>query len=250
MYRDLDGESGELTGLTSTGSFSEESIRKGFIRKLYGILTIQLALTMGVMGIIMTESIKAYTASNIWLFWVTFFVSFGFLIALACCEDLRRKSPNNMICLAAFTAAEGLLLGVAMSTYRANGVLLAVGICALIVLGLTIFALQTRIYFTMMNGILFVLVLCLVLFGLFCVIFRSQIMMVVYASLGAIIFSCYIVVDTHLMMEGKHQYSLDPEEYVFASLNLYLDIINPFLIIIRLIEAALNSISMNLNSRK
>jgi hypothetical protein len=143
-----------------------------------------------------------------------------------------------MICLAGFTIAEGLLLGVATSTYSANSVLLAVGICALIVLGLTIFALQTRIDFTMMNGILFVLVLCLVLFGFFCAIFRSQIMMVLYASLGAIIFSCYIVVDTQMMMGGKHKYALDPEEYVFASLNLYLDIINLFLMILSLIGSA------------
>ena len=111
----------------------------------------------------------------------------------------------------------------------------AVGICALVVLGLTIFALQTKIDFTMCNGILFVLVLCLMIFGIFCAIFPSNIMNVVYASLGAVIFSCYIVVDTQLMMGGKHKYNLDPEEYVFASLNLYLDIINLFLMILSLV---------------
>ena len=111
----------------------------------------------------------------------------------------------------------------------------AVGICALVVLGLTIFALQTKIDFTMCNGILFVLVLCLMIFGIFCAIFPSNIMNVVYASLGAVIFSCYIVVDTQLMMGGKHKYALDPEEYVFASLNLYLDIINLFLMILSLV---------------
>ena len=111
----------------------------------------------------------------------------------------------------------------------------AVGICAIVVLGLTIFALQTKIDFTMCNGILFVLLMCLMIFGIFCAIFPGQIMNVVYASLGAVIFSCYIVVDTQMMMGGKHKYSLDPEEYVFASLNLYLDIINLFLMILSLV---------------
>ena len=73
------------------------------------------------------------------------------------------------------------------------------------------------------------------IFGIFCAIFPSNIMNVVYASLGAVIFSCYIVVDTQLMMGGKHKYELDPEEYVFASLNLYLDIINLFLMILSLV---------------
>merc|ERR1719412_1425961 len=127
------------------------------------------------------------------------------------------------------------MLGAACSTYEADSVLMAVGICAIIVLGLTIFALQTKLDFTMLNGLLFVLLLCLLIFGIFCAIFQDAILNVVYASLGAVIFSCYIVVDTQLMMGGKHKYSLDPEEYVFASLNLYLDIINLFLMILSLV---------------
>jgi len=235
MYQDMDGESGDTMGLTSSGEFLEQSIRRGFIRKVYGILTFQLTVTMGIMGIFFIESVKLYTSQNIWVFWTAFFISIGFLIGLTCCGDVRRKSPHNMILLSGFTVAEGLMLGVACSTYTAESVLMAVGICALVVLGLTIFALQTKIDFTMCNGILFVLVLCLMIFGIFCAIFPSNIMNVVYASLGAVIFSCYIVVDTQLMMGGKHKYALDPEEYVFASLNLYLDIINLFLMILSLV---------------
>jgi FtsH-binding integral membrane protein len=73
------------------------------------------------------------------------------------------------------------------------------------------------------------------IFGIFCGIFSSEILNGVYASLGAVIFSCYIVVDTQLMMGGKHKYAIDPEEYVYASLNLYLDIINLFLMILSLV---------------
>jgi len=235
MYQNMDGEMGDTSGLMSSGTFGEDNIRKGFIRKVYSILTFQLALTMGVMGIFFIEAVKDYTAHNIWLFWVAFFLSIGFLIGLTCCGDVRRKTPHNMILLVGFTLAEGLMLGVATSTYSANAVLMAVGITALVVLGLTIFALQTKIDFTMCNGILFALLLCLMIFGIFCAIFPSDIMNVVYASLGAVIFSCYIVVDTQLMMGGKHQYSIDPEEYVFATLNLYLDIINLFLMILSLV---------------
>ena len=37
------------------------------------------------------------------------------------------------------------------------------------------------------------------------------------------------------MLGGKHKYSLNPEEYVFAALNLYLDIINLFILILLLV---------------
>ena len=61
--------------------------------------------------------------------------------------------------------------------------------------------------------------------------------MIAYGSIGALIFSLYIVFDTQLMMGGKHKYALDPEEYIFAALNLYLDIINLFLYILMIVGA-------------
>ena len=76
------------------------------------------------MGIFFLDSVKDYTRENIWLFWVAFFLSFGFLIALTCCGDLRRKTPHNMILLVGFTLAEGFMLGVAASTYSADAVLM------------------------------------------------------------------------------------------------------------------------------
>jgi len=48
----------------------------------------------------------------------------------------------------------------------------------------------------------------------------------------------YLVFDTQLMLGGKHKYSLSPEEYIFAALNLYLDIINMFLYILSIVGRA------------
>ena len=65
--------------------------------------------------------------------------------------------------------------------------------------------------------------------------------MIGYGSAGALIFSLYIVYDTQLMMGGKHKYALDPEEYVFAALSLYLDVINLFLYILMIIGGSSSS---------
>ena len=48
------------------------------------------------------------------------------------------------------------------------------------------------------------------------------------------------MVDIQLMLGGKHNYALDPEEYVVATLNIYLDIINLFLMILSCIGIARN----------
>lgn len=40
------------------------------------------------------------------------------------------------------------------------------------------------------------------------------------------------------MMGGKHQYSISPEEYIFAALNLYLDIIQILMYVLMIIGAS------------
>ena len=41
-----------------------------------------------------------------------------------------------------------------------------------------------------------------------------------------------------MMMGGSHKYSVSPEEYIFAAIAIYLDIINIFLYILKLVAAA------------
>uniref|UniRef100_S4RAS8 Uncharacterized protein n=1 Tax=Petromyzon marinus TaxID=7757 RepID=S4RAS8_PETMA len=118
------------------------------------------------------------------------------------------------------------------SYYSANSVMWAAGITAFISLGLTIFSFQTKIDFTMKSGIMFVFLMALLSFGLMCAILRSDWANIAYATLGALVFAVYLVIDTQLMMGGKHRYSLNPEEYIFAALNLYIDIVSIFLFIL------------------
>ncbi len=63
----------------------------------------------------------------------------------------------------------------------------------------------------------------------------SYVMNLLYASLGALVFSLYLVFDTQLMLGGSHKYSISPEEYIFAALNLYLDIVNIFIYILAIV---------------
>merc|ERR1712113_85035 len=145
---------------------------------------------------------------------------------------------GNIIFLGVFTAAEGFMLGSLAARFEADAVLIAFGITSGVTLGLTLFAFQ-KIDFTACGGMLCALLMILMVAGfILAFVGTSRIAMIGYGSAGALIFSLYIVYDTQLMMGGKHKYSLDPEEYIFASLNLYLDIINLFLYILMIIGAA------------
>ena len=88
----------------------------------------------------------------------------------------------------------------------------------------------------------------------------------VYCGIGVLIFSIYLIYDTQvqlcdlatdfylkkirtylpwytmftpqMMMGGNHKYSISPEEYIFAAIAIYLDILNIFLYILRIVGAA------------
>lgn len=61
----------------------------------------------------------------------------------------------------------------------------------------------------------------------------------IYACLGALLFSIYLIYDTQLIL-GKGQYSYSLDDAYLAAIQLYLDIINLFLNILRIVGAASN----------
>lgn len=57
-----------------------------------------------------------------------------------------------------------------------------------------------------------------------------------YSGIAALIFSGYILVDTQLIMRHYHV-----EEEIAAAISLYLDIINLFLAILRILNSSQNN---------
>lgn len=219
--------------------FSDQSIRRGFIRKVYSILMTQLSITLGFICLFMYHRpTKLWVQNHPEMFWIAFGVMLVTMLSMACCEGVRRKAPMNVIFLGLFTFAMSFMLGISTARFNSQEVLLAVGITAAVCLGLTLFAFQTKWDFTVMGGVLFVAALILMLFGLIAIFFPGKTITLVYASFGALIFSVYLIYDTQLMIGGEHKYSISPEEYIFAALNLYLDIINIFTYILTIIAAS------------
>lgn len=222
-------------------SFSEKTVRQGFIRKVYSILFVQLLVSIAIVCLfVLSPPVNSYVRRNQWMFWSAWILTIVFMIAIACCENARRSYPLNFILLGLFTLCESYLIGVVSAHYKVNEVLMAMGIVAVVSLAITLFAFQTKYDFTMMGGCLFVAVIVLLCFGILTIFFHSKILRLIYACIGALIFGLYLVMDTQLMMGGNKRYSISPEDYVFAALNLYIDIVTLFLYILEIIGLARN----------
>lgn len=129
------------------------------------------------------------------MMWIALAILFVTMIAMSCCESVRRTSPMNFIFLGLFTLAESFLLGVTTSRVPEETVLLAVGATAVVCLALTLFAMQTRFDFTVCNGIMFVATIIFMIFGLVAMFFPGKTMSLVYASIGALLFSIWLIIE-------------------------------------------------------
>ncbi|XP_038058413.1 protein lifeguard 3-like isoform X2 [Patiria miniata] len=233
--------SDDVEGFTAGGGLTDKSVRRKFILKVYLILTAQLAVTFGTVCLfVFVEPVRYYVRNNQAVYWASYGVFLFVYIVLVCCADFRRKTPHNFIALVIFTLALSYMTGTISSFYYNEGngggrvVLIAMAICAGVTIGITLFSIQTKYDFTSCGGFLFIFAWSLFLFGFIAIFTYSQILYTVYAWLAALLFSLFLAYDTQLLVGGK-RYQLSEEEYIYGALNLYIDIVYIFLIILSLV---------------
>ncbi|XP_054883617.1 fas apoptotic inhibitory molecule 2b isoform X2 [Poeciliopsis prolifica] len=219
-------------------AWDDKTIRRTFIRKVYAILMLQLSVTVGIVCLFtFCAPVRFYIQTNPSLYMASYIMFFATYIALSCCGDLRRQFPWNITLLVLFTLSMAFMMGFVSSFYNTKSVMLCLGITALVCLSVTVFSFQSKIDVTSCQGVLFSLCMAMLL----CAITISIVvpfgyvpwLHAIYAVIGAILFTLFLAFDTQLLL-GNKRYAISPEEYVFATLSLYLDIIYLFSFLLQL----------------
>lgn len=225
--------------------FEDKVIRTGFIRKVYTLLSIQLMFTFG-----SCLFVNLYESSSNFMLSETGIALYGLslcgiimLMVIMCCNgDCLKNYPQNYIFLSLFTIFMTYLLAYATARYNTKFLILAIGITLSITISLTIFACQTKYDFTGCGPYLLSFLWGLILIGIINCFLENSVLLTIQAGIGAIVFSFYIIYDSQLIVGGKHkQYAFSIDDYVIATLSLYLDIINLFLYILQLLNGCNNS---------
>lgn len=221
-----------------TNHWDDKSIRRAFIRKVFLVLTAQLLVTFAFVAVFtFVKEVRLYVQRNTWTYYLSYAIFFCSLITLSCCGDFRRRHPWNLVALSILTLSLSYMVGMIASFYDTEAVIMAIGITAAVCFTVVLFSMQTKYDFTSCMGVLMVSLVVLIIFSILCIFIRNKILQIVYAALGALLFTCFLAVDTQMIL-GNKQLALSPEEYVFAALNLYTDIINIFLYILAIIGKA------------
>jgi FtsH-binding integral membrane protein len=214
----------------------EKDVRSGFVQKVYGILSVQLLLTAAIAYPIYNMP-QEWINANRSLADIAMLVSLVMILGVGCCcQEVARKFPQNYVFLFVVTVCESIIVGIFSHRFSGDSIMYAVVMTAGIFFGLTVFAFTTKHDFTGIGPYLYVALLGMVLTGCLMMFFPySPLSHRIMAGIGTILFSFYIVYDTQLIIGGrhkKHQFAVD--DYVWAALNIYLDIINLFIYLLEL----------------
>ncbi|XP_042469436.1 BI1-like protein [Zingiber officinale] len=214
-------------------SRGENELRWGFIRKVYGILTAQVILTTAVSAVtVLHRPLNLALISSPGL---SLFLALLPFVLLWPLYHYQQKHPLNFVFLGLFTVCLSLSIGVACANTQGRIVLEALILTSAVVASLTgysFWASRKGKDFSFLGPILFVSLIVLLLTTFIQIFFPlGPASVAVFGGLGALVFSGFIVYDTDNLIK---RYTYD--EYIWASVILYLDVLNLFLSILNMLK--------------
>lgn len=209
-----------------------DDVKAAFVSKVYGTLAMCLILSTLAAAFVNTQMGFGIVAKNFfWLRWVPF----GMLLTATFVRSLLRGIVGWCFLLS-FVVAMGLVLGFVVYAYsRMPGgmeiVALSLGITAAIFLTLTAYVRISGKNFTYLGGFLSMATVGLIIAGLALMFFGGPTAHYIYAWVGAAIFSLWILYDTSAVTHIHYH----DNNVVGAVLDLYIDIVQLFLFILRIL---------------
>ena len=212
----------------------------GFVRKVYGILSVQLLVTAFITMLPFTsDGVREFVQTNQPVAILAIIINVVVLIVLSCNIEQARTVPNNYILLFTFTIAEAYTVAVICSEFDPDVVIAAVFMTAGVTSALTIYAWTARTDFTIFGGMIVVVGMAFCMAGLFLILLQGDTLNMIFCALGVILYGLYLIIDTQMII-GDRGYKITEDDYVIAALILYLDIIMMFIYILRIIDRMKN----------
>ncbi|XP_034063631.1 protein lifeguard 1-like isoform X2 [Gymnodraco acuticeps] len=229
-FRDIIPEHlSDTTPLIASSSFDDQIVRRAFVRKVFSILTLQLLFTFSVVCVFTFSSVvKDAVQTSLGAYLSSIIIFLVVSLALSYSRDFSRRHPWNILGLVVVTLSLSYMVGTIASFHDTTSVVITMGVTLAVTVAIIVFSAQTRYDFTVCYGVLLILSVDLIMFGIFSTFYSSYLGDIAYGCFGALLYSLFLMIDCQLMM-GAMSYRLNPEEYINAALNIYLDVMLIFL---------------------
>lgn len=145
-----------------------------------------------------------------------------------------RNSGIGLALLGVFSVLEGVLIGPLMARYlgMAGGsqlVMTAAGLTAAATFGCAIYAITSRRSFSNWGGFLFAALLVFLVASIIAMFVQSTMLHLALSVAGALLFTVYLLFDISNVVTGRET------NYISAALSVYLDMLNLFMNLLRIL---------------
>lgn len=215
----------------------KKEMKHGFIRKVLGIVTVQIAITTMIVYFLLSSQER-----TVWLktegfgYLIGAFIGYIIVvIVVVCCKHVARQVPINYVLLLILTICMSFIVGFICSFYDVTDVIKAFFIAAVTTFALTVYALTAKVKLSYLVGAMIaVLVAIVVVAILFLVTGFSSSLWAFYCFLAVVIYSLFLIYDVKRI--AKHKNGINHDDYVLGAILIYVDIINLFLSILRAVS--------------
>ena len=205
--------------------------RATLVRRTYGLVLVGVIVTMlGVALAISQPSLILFSAQHP-------FITFlgGFMLPLWLAQRWHTEFPRNIgLTLLAMLGAGVMLAPALLFAERAQpGIVSQAGILTFATFGsLTVYAAVSRRDFSAWGGFFFVGLMVLLVTSVLNIFFQNQTASLWIAGATVLVFGGLLVFDTWRILRTD---TYGPDDYVLAAVQIYLDLLNIFLAILRLL---------------
>ena len=218
----------------------DQEIRSNFIFKVYCLLLSQLLIAVIMITFsLYSESFK-YVLLNVRGVYIMFFLIAALtFVGPNFFPTILKLYPYNYVYLFTFTISYDYIICEQTCKYTPITVMMALILTFITVATLTLYAKHSKKDFTILGGTFFVSMNLFVIGNMITYIIGAQYSSYVVICCCCIVFSTYIIYDTQLIIgDGGERFS--EEDYILATMCLYIDIINLFVQILKLIAKAMD----------
>ena len=172
------------------------------------------------------------------MMWVLFAIELGLIFFVI--PRVKHTPGVNLAVLFAFTFITGLTIAPLLtSIFAMPGGASIVGQAFLMTSvafgAISMFAMTTKKDFSFMGKFLFIALIIMIVAGISNIFIQSSMMQLIIASVGALLFSAFILYDTQNIIKGNY------DSPVEAALSLYLDFFNLFISLLQILGIMKNN---------
>lgn len=165
-------------------------------------------------------------------------VSMGVAMAV----PAARKFPLDMVVLLMFILSFSYMISFCCSQVvdQVQGpvVVIAIGTTVGIVIAITLYAIYCRANFVVLFGVIIVVAITMFMVAMVAIFTFEPVLISIYCGLAVIIYGIYLIFITKMIIGGEMGEGFPMDNYIIASLLLYVYIIKIFLMILRIVANA------------